>query len=274
MTRPTAASSRRPGSDGATVVHAVTVIMGIVVGLTFLFGFGNVLNLALRLGVPIWVAPLIAPAVDLSILGPLLGTRHLALHGATPEQLRPARRLLVFASTATLALNTANPLVTGTYGKAAFDAVGPLLLIGWAEVGPGLLQATATIGHPVTTAFDVEAPGSSDDRHDPQDPAGGAAYREVGTGSTTTTSPTSGGIDDYGIQGSAAEIFTDDDLLDRARRADAQHWIEHRRPISADTLCRKLHIGAARARLLVAIIRTEQSAGPDAEAVVPQSELA
>jgi hypothetical protein len=112
----------------------VTVIMGIVVGLTFLFGFGNVLNLALRLGVPIWVAPLIAPAVDLSILGLLLGTRHLALHGATPEQLRPARRLLVFASTATLALNIANPLVTGTYGKAAFDAVGPLLLIGWAEV--------------------------------------------------------------------------------------------------------------------------------------------
>jgi hypothetical protein len=65
--------------------------------------------------------------------------------------------LLVFASTATLALNIANPLGTGTYGKAAFDAVGPLLLIGWAEVGPGLLQAIATIGHPVTTAFDVEA---------------------------------------------------------------------------------------------------------------------
>jgi hypothetical protein len=38
MTRPTAASSRRPGSDGATVVHAVTVIMGIVVGLTFSSG--------------------------------------------------------------------------------------------------------------------------------------------------------------------------------------------------------------------------------------------
>ncbi|WP_216217772.1 hypothetical protein [Amycolatopsis aidingensis] len=28
-------------------------------------------------GVPIWVAPLVAPAVDLSILGLLLGTRHL-----------------------------------------------------------------------------------------------------------------------------------------------------------------------------------------------------
>ncbi|SMD27415.1 hypothetical protein SAMN05661093_11022 [Kibdelosporangium aridum] len=31
--------------------------------------------------------------------------------------------------------------MAGEYGKAAFDAVGPLLLIGWAEVGPGFLQA-------------------------------------------------------------------------------------------------------------------------------------
>src|SRR5947199_8877680 len=112
MTRTAGSSSTRSGSDGAAVVHAVTVIMGVVVGLTFLFGFGNVLNLALCLGVPLWVAPLVAPAVDLSILGLLLGTRHLALHGATTTQLRPARRLLIFASLATLALNIADPLVT------------------------------------------------------------------------------------------------------------------------------------------------------------------
>jgi hypothetical protein len=55
--------------------------------------------------------------------------------------LRPARRLLIFASVVTLALNVAEPLVAGQPGKAAFDAVGPLLLIGWSEVGPGLLQA-------------------------------------------------------------------------------------------------------------------------------------
>jgi hypothetical protein len=43
-------------------------------------------------------------------------------------------------------------------GKAVFDAVGPMLLIGWAEVGPGLLQAiggapaaerTALMPHPI-----------------------------------------------------------------------------------------------------------------------------
>jgi hypothetical protein len=112
--------------------------------LTFTFGFGNVLTLALRLGVPVWVAPLVAPAVDLSVLGLPLGTRHLALHGATAADLRPARRLLIFASLTTLALNIGDSVVTGTYGKAAFDAVGPLLLIGLAEVGPGPLQASTT----------------------------------------------------------------------------------------------------------------------------------
>jgi hypothetical protein len=71
--------SARSDSGEATVVKAVTVIMGVVVGLTFLFGFGNVLSLALRLGVPAWVAPLVAPALDLSILGLLLGSRYLAL---------------------------------------------------------------------------------------------------------------------------------------------------------------------------------------------------
>ncbi|WP_197288648.1 hypothetical protein [Nocardia sp. NRRL S-836] len=67
------------------VERAVTVIMAMVVGLAFLFGFGNVLNLALRLAVPVWMAPLIAPAVDLSVLGLLLATRHL------PCAVRPSR---------------------------------------------------------------------------------------------------------------------------------------------------------------------------------------
>jgi len=42
-----------------STVRMVTTIAGIMVGLTFLFGFGNVVALGLRLGVPIWVALLI-----------------------------------------------------------------------------------------------------------------------------------------------------------------------------------------------------------------------
>jgi hypothetical protein len=43
------------------VVRSVTVIMGTVIALTFLFGFGNALTLGLRMGVPPYVAPLVAP---------------------------------------------------------------------------------------------------------------------------------------------------------------------------------------------------------------------
>ncbi|MET9229164.1 hypothetical protein [Lentzea sp. NPDC003310] len=94
-----------PGSQTGVlrdVSRAVTVIIAAVVGLTFFFGFGNVLSLALLLGVPAWVAPLIAPAVDLSILGLLLATRHLALHGASAEDLRPLRRFTLFVSAVSL----------------------------------------------------------------------------------------------------------------------------------------------------------------------------
>ncbi|TCO55617.1 hypothetical protein [Actinocrispum wychmicini] len=151
-------SVSRSSTAPVGIVQAVTVILGTVVGLTFLFGFGNVLNLALRLGVPGWVAPLVAPAVDLSIVGLLLATRHLALTGACAEVLRPARRLLIFASLVSRALNVAEPLVAGEYGKAAFDAVGPLLLIGWSEVGPGLLQGIGTAS-PNVAGCDVDRLG-------------------------------------------------------------------------------------------------------------------
>jgi hypothetical protein len=84
-------SPRCRSTQSAAVVRAVTVIMGTVVGLTFLFGFDNVLNLALHVRVPVWVALLVGRAVDLSILGLLLAICHLALNGATSAKLRPTR---------------------------------------------------------------------------------------------------------------------------------------------------------------------------------------
>lgn len=44
---------------------------------------------------------LVAPAVDLTVLGLLVGTRHLAMSGASDAALRPARHLLVAASAVT-----------------------------------------------------------------------------------------------------------------------------------------------------------------------------
>ncbi len=110
--------------------RTVTVIVGTVVGLTFLFGLGNVATLGIRLGVPTYVAILVAPAVDLSVVGLLLGARHLTLHGGPADIIRAARCLLIFASAVTLALNIAEPLISGHYGRAAFDAVGPFSLSG------------------------------------------------------------------------------------------------------------------------------------------------
>ncbi|MEU8413868.1 hypothetical protein AB0C24_13845 [Amycolatopsis japonica] len=92
--------------------------------MTFLFGVGKVFALALRLGIPVWVAPLVALAVDLTVVALLVAIRRLSEHGAAPEVQRSARRLLVIASEVTLALNVAEPLITGEVGKALFDAVG------------------------------------------------------------------------------------------------------------------------------------------------------
>lgn len=246
MTTTRSTESTQPDGDRTAVVHAVTVIMGVVVGLTFMFGFGNVLNLALRLGVPIWVAPLVAPAVDLSILGLLLGTRHLALAGASAHLLRPARRLLMFASVATLALNVADPLVAGEFGKAAFDAVGPLLLIGWAEVGPSFLQAINASG--VTheeqepsgvTQADSIAPACTDSTEEPTQP-------EAAAGNLVPRD-----------RRKMSQQRPPESLLEQARRKDAAHRVAHQRPISAETLRMGLGIGAARARHLVRSIRAE-----------------
>lgn len=50
---------------------------------------------------------------------------------------------------------------------------------------------------------------------------------------------------------------TSEALLTQARREDAAHRVAHQKPISADTLRVRLGIGAARARQLVKIVRSE-----------------
>ncbi|ONH32530.1 hypothetical protein BL254_21420 [Protofrankia sp. BMG5.30] len=47
----------------------INFLIGAVVALSFLFAFGNVWALGIRLGVSAYVAPLVAPAVDLSVIG-------------------------------------------------------------------------------------------------------------------------------------------------------------------------------------------------------------
>jgi hypothetical protein len=220
-------------SDGVT--RFVTTMMGIVIGLTFLFGFGNVLALARRIGVPVYVAPLVAPTVDLTVLGLLVGTRHLAMQGALDQVLQPARRLLLGASTVTLALNVADPVCAGQWGKAAFDAVGPLLLIGWAEVGPALLQGLQHVDAVSTNSGSLAAPLPE------------VAFE---TAPAPCQKP---------VRASAKSMAgnLDDGKLERARVLNLAHWNKHKRPISAETLRRELRVGATMSRDLCAIVRSE-----------------
>lgn len=64
----------------------------------------------------------------------------------TVEVSRLLHRFTRFVSAVTLASDVADPLLSGDCGKAAFDAVGPVLLIGWAEVVPGMLQVISHVG--------------------------------------------------------------------------------------------------------------------------------
>jgi hypothetical protein len=149
----------------------------------------------------------------------------------------------------TLALNVADPIVAGEYGKAALDAVGPLLLIGWAEVGPDLLRALSSTRH---------ASAPTPDEVLPEETASACGSAQIGD---EVSASTTGSESDIALAAKQCEQTTsmmdDDDLLERAREEDARHWEAHRRPISADTLRRKLRIGAARSRLLVAMIRDD-----------------
>jgi len=251
--------------------------MSVVVGLTFLFGLGNVWLLALRLGVPGYVAPLVAPAVDLSVLGLLVAIRELAVRGAPVREVRAARRLLLFASLVTLALNVAEPALAGNPGKAAFDAVGPLLLIGWGEVGPGLLGAMAeprptrpagvTLDPTVAPASAVGVETGSDR---PTVPTG--AQEEAGLKGNRATSAVTSTLDDGEAvrlgesRGQIEAEAREQDLFHRARAEDVLHWQQHRRPISAETLAKRLHVGSRKARKLVTRLRSDTHGTLDSQA--------
>ncbi|MGW6733297.1 DUF2637 domain-containing protein [Streptomyces sp. NPDC055013] len=220
--------------------RTVTVVMAVIAALAFVFSFGNVWALALRLGIPRPIAPLIGPMVDLSVVGLLVALRFLALRGVPKAELRAGTRLLHLCGLLTLALNTAEPLLAGRYGRACLDTVAPLLLLGWGHVGPALLAQFHTPTAPTPRLEDPavavsepvpdEAPApepappapvpvavTSPTEEPPADPAPVAV--------TQTARPTSG---------PALPAA----LLDAARRIADTYRAEHGTPITA------AHLGA------------------------------
>lgn len=125
--------------------RAVSIITAVIAVMTFSFSLGNVTLLCVHLGIPAWIAWLIGASVDLSVVGLLTGVRFLSLHGYTDAQLRKPRRMLLLCGVLTLALNTAGAVSHKQMGTALVNAVGPLLLIGWSEVGPWMLRQIYTV---------------------------------------------------------------------------------------------------------------------------------
>ncbi|MEU6967469.1 DUF2637 domain-containing protein [Kitasatospora aureofaciens] len=158
---PTAPPATRPTGTFGRVT--ITLVMAATAGLAFTFSFGNVWTLALRLGIAHPIAPLIAPMVDLSVVGLLVALHYLSATG-TPEELRSVTRLLHLCGLLTLALNTAEPVLAQHYGRAALDAVAPCLLLGWGRVGPIILRR-------LHTSTPAAAPGPSAPVPEPSAPS-------------------------------------------------------------------------------------------------------
>ena len=107
--------------------------------------------MCLDLGITAWIAWLVGPAVDLSVIGLLPGMRFLSLHGYTDSQLVKLQRMLRFCGLLTLVLNTTGAIGHRQFGTALVDAVGPALLIGWSEeAGPWMLRQIHAVCAPAT----------------------------------------------------------------------------------------------------------------------------
>ncbi|MGW8970331.1 DUF2637 domain-containing protein [Streptomyces platensis] len=227
-------------SEDRITQRTVTVVMAVIAALAFVFSFGNVWSLALRLGVPRPVAPLIAPMVDLSVVGLLVALRYLSLRGIPAEQMRSASRLMHLSGLLTLALNIAEPLIAHHWGRACVDAVAPLLLLGWGAVGPQLLRHFHTVTQP------APAPTSTDATSVPASepvPAPEPADMAPAPAPEPTPAPASVVAPARAVETPAASAAVPAALLEEARKIAASHQAEHSEPITAAQL--KARLGVA-----------------------------
>ncbi|MEW1673528.1 DUF2637 domain-containing protein [Streptomyces noursei] len=231
-------------SEARITQRTVTVVMGIIAALAFVFSFGNVWTLALRLGVPGPVAPVIAPMVDLSVVGLLVALRYLSLRGVPPEQMKAATRLMHVSGLLTLALNVAEPVVAGHYGRAAVDAVAPLLLLGWGTVGPQLLRSFHAVASsataPATTAH-AEPGEEPAPRPTGQEPASAPAHSVAPEPAPAV--PPVAPAPAATVPAPVPAVKVPEPLLTEARSIAASHTAEHGEPITAAQLKRRLGIG-------------------------------
>ncbi|MBQ0827838.1 DUF2637 domain-containing protein [Streptomyces tagetis] len=225
-------------SEDRITQRTITVVMAVIALLAFVFSFGNVWNLALRLGVPNPIAPLIAPMVDLSVLGLLVALRHLSLRGVPAEDLKGANRLMHTSGFFTLALNIAEPIIAGHYGRACVDAVAPLLLLGWGAVGPALLRHF----HAVTTPAPVALPEPSRETVPKDDPTEAAPAPEPAPEPAMPPAPAPVAPALSPVAAPHSPVKVAPALLDAAREIADAHRAAHGQPITAAQLKARLGV--------------------------------
>jgi hypothetical protein len=277
-TRPAAAEQ----AGERAVRRFVTVLAVIVGGLCFLFSAGNVYQLAVDLKLWAWIRPLVAPAVDLSLVALVVGIRFLARRGLSGRELRRPRLFMLAVGLAAWALNTAGALAERNWGKAAFDSLAPGLLIGWAEVLPWFLRQFHAVTHPAEDRAPVPVPAA--------DAAAVAAETGPAPRAATVPAPAEAEAEarpspaDDGRApsrprrpsrpsrpsrpgtGLAVPAELPAELLERAEAAVRAFAAEHGRPISRDALGRALHVGN---RVAGELLRAVRAPAPPAAAVPP-----
>jgi hypothetical protein len=137
-----AARRRREPADGVErITYAIVLSVATIVPLlAFAFSFGNVGLLGVSLGIDPRIAYLTGPAVDLSVTGLIVAASYLSHRGRSERELWPIHVMSLVCGSAMIALNCGQAIYVSQWRLAAFDAVGPLLLIGWGAIGPWLLR--------------------------------------------------------------------------------------------------------------------------------------
>ena len=219
-------------SGEALTRRAVTTVTAAVMVITFAFSLGNVTRLSLDLGITAWIAWLVGPAVDLSVIGLLTGIRFLSLHGC---QRRRAGRAAAHAAL----LRPPDPRTE--HGRR--DRPPPVRDRPGRRRRPGAADRLERSG-PAVAPPDLR-----------RLPCGGS--RTVGASESRK-------------QPQRATAVLPARQLARTRELDAEHRAETGRPISRDALRANLRIGRDRAGALVAAVRAEAAArnGPNAVTAV------
>jgi hypothetical protein len=222
----------------------VTASVLLVLASAFGFSFGNVHALCAQLGVPDPWAWLVAPTVDVAVIGLLVGVRYLALHGRGRAELRPARRLLAAAGVATWGLNAGHAIVVvKSPGLAVVDSIVPLLMMAMLEVGPWMLREFGAIVLEQASAQPSQPPDRAAVPPEPTGPAttatgdGPDPDRTAPARTAAQGRPRPSG----GTAARSGRLATAAEREQRARAFIASHLDQHGRPPSGVEVAR--HVG-------------------------------